>query len=85
MITPMENHADLRAKVLADWQEAIQDEEALLNDPEVYTAELLERALQAKSQGVINSEDLRELREWADSAQAWAVEELLSRELKSEQ
>lgn len=70
-----------RAKVLADWQEAVNDREALLRDPEAHTTALTEQAKQARAQGVISDEDLRELLEWVDSAYAWAVEEQLTREL----
>lgn len=76
-----EKAEDGRAKVLADWQEAVNDREALLRDPEAHTTALTEQAKQACAQGVITDEDLRELLEWVDSAYAWAVEEQLTREL----
>lgn len=72
---------DGRAKVLADWQEAVNDREGLLRDPEARRSALVEQAKQARAQGVIGDEDLRELLEWADAAYSWAVEEQLTREL----
>lgn len=72
---------DRGAQVLADFQEAINDQDALLRDPEAYVAQQVERVKEAAQQGVIGVEDVRELLEWADAAQAWAVEELLTREL----
>ncbi|WP_394245293.1 hypothetical protein [Halopseudomonas laoshanensis] len=68
-----------RAAFLADWQEAIEDKNALLNDSETYTAELIGQANRANDEGLINAEDLREMREWADAAQSWAIEELVDR------
>lgn len=70
---------DTRAKFLADWQEAIEDKVALLKAPETYTGTLIAQAKRAHDEGVITAEDLRELSEWADAAQAWAVEELVDR------
>lgn len=71
---------DLRAKALADWQEAIEDKEALLKAPEPFTRRLIEQAKQAEADGVIDADDLRELLEWAGSAYEWAVEELITRD-----
>ncbi|RMP68441.1 hypothetical protein [Pseudomonas syringae group genomosp. 3] len=68
---------DRRTKMLADWQESIEDKQALLKDPEAYTQQLIEQAADAFTAGVIKREDLRELREWADAAYSWAVEEKL--------
>lgn len=70
-----------RALVLAEFQEGINDEAALLRDPEVHTGGLINQVNAAQLQGVISAEDLREHLEWADAAQAWAIEELLNREL----
>lgn len=72
-----ESVQDRRAKMLADLQEALEDKEALLEAPEVYTQQLIEQAAEAFTAGVINWEDLRELKEWADGAYSWAVEEQL--------
>ncbi len=68
---------DRRAKMLADWQEAIEDRQALLKAPEAYTQQLIEQAAEAFAAGVISAEDQRELREWTDAAYSWAVEEQL--------
>lgn len=68
---------DRRAKMLADWQESIGDKQALLKDPEAYTQQLIEQAAEAFTAKVINWEDLRELKEWADGAYSGAVEEQL--------
>ena len=70
-----------RAQVLADFQEGMNDQEALLRDPEGHAAPLVAGIKTAAAIGVISAEDLREALEWADAAQAWAVEELLTREL----
>ncbi len=59
-----------RALVLADFQEGINDEVALLRAPEVHTGGLIEHVKAAELQGVIRAEDLREHLEWADAAQA---------------
>lgn len=72
---------DRRAQVLADLQEAIHDKETLLRNPEAHTQTLTEQVKAAFRQGVIDADDQREYLEWIDSAQAWAVEELLTREL----
>ncbi|MDY7563460.1 hypothetical protein [Pseudomonas sp. AB6] len=72
---------DRRAKVLADLQEAINDKDALLRNPEAHTGPLTEQVKAAYRQGVIDADDQRGYLEWIDSAQAWAVEELLTREL----
>lgn len=69
---PTLSPADLRAQVLADWQEAINDQEALLRDPSNYIDTLTDRAYQAHARGDISAEDLRELLEWADAALSWA-------------
>ena len=45
---------DRRAKMLADWQEALEDKEALLKAPEAYTQQLIEQAAEAFTAGVIN-------------------------------
>lgn len=68
---------DRRAKMLADWQEAIEDKQALLGDPEAYTQQLIEQAAEAFTARVINWEDLLELKAWADGAYSWVVEEAL--------
>lgn len=75
------NAAFRRAQVLADFQEALRDREALLRGPEDYVAPLVEQIQRAAQQGVISAEDLREQLEWSDSAIDWAVEELITREL----
>lgn len=62
---PSESAADRRATVLADWQEAINDQSALLGDPALRVGELTH---QSHARGVIDAEDLRELLEWADAA-----------------
>lgn len=66
-----------RAKVLADWQEAIENKQALLANPEAYTHQLIEQAAQAFTSKVIRWSDFRELKEWADAAYSWAIEEVL--------
>lgn len=76
----IETQADRRAVFLADFQEVINDQEALLKDPESYTGALTDSAMQAKAQGLIDADDLCELLEWADAAREWGVEELHSRE-----
>lgn len=75
----MSSESNSRAKVLADWQQAMENREALLADPEGYTEQLVEKATQARIDGLISDEDLRELKEWADAALCWAVEELMNR------
>ena len=72
-----ETAQDSRAKMLADWQKALEDKEALLKAPEAYTQQMIEQAAEAFTARVINWEDLRELKEWADGAYSWAVEEQL--------
>lgn len=72
-----ESAIDSRSKMLADWQEAIEDKQALLKDPEAYTRRLIEQATQAFTAGTISREDFRELRAWADAAYSWAIEALL--------
>lgn len=69
---PTDSAADRRAKVLADWQEAINDQEALLRDPPNHIKALTDQAYQAHARGDIRAEDLRELLEWADAALSWA-------------
>lgn len=76
-----DDREDGRTVMLAGWQKAVDDREALLRDPEAHTTALTEQAQKAFAQGVITDEDLRELLEWVDSAYAWAVEEQLTREL----
>lgn len=76
-----EDKQDQRTGFITGWHTLVEDREALLRDPEAHTTELTEKAQQAFAQGVITDEDLRELLEWLDSAYAWAVEELLTREL----
>lgn len=70
---------DRRAKVLADFQEAMNDQEALLRGPEAYIEPLVTGIKAAEQRGDITAEDLREQLEWAGSAQEWAIEELLTR------
>ncbi len=76
-----QNAATRRAQVLADFQQALDDREALLRDPEGYIAPLVEQIRQAAAEGVIDVDDLREQLEWSDSALGWAIEELVTREL----
>lgn len=57
-----DDREDGRAVMLAGWQKAVDDREALLRDPEAHTTALTEQAQQAFAQGVITDEDLRELR-----------------------
>ncbi len=76
-----ETPEDRRSSTLADWQAAIDDKDALLLDPETYTAHLIEQAMSANRQGAINADELRELLELVDAAYSWAVEEQLTREL----
>jgi hypothetical protein len=76
-----DDREDGRAVMLEGWQKAVDDREALLRDPEAHTSALIEQAKQARAQGVIGDEDLRELLEWVDSAYSWAIEEQLTREL----
>jgi len=70
-----------RAMVLADFQEGINDQAALLRNPEAHTSALTDRVKAAEAKDLISAEDLREHLEWADAALAWAIEELLNREL----
>ena len=76
-----DDREDGRAVMLKGWQKAVDDREALLRDPEAHTSALIEQAKQARAQGIISDEDLRELLEWVDAAYSWAVEEQLTREL----
>jgi hypothetical protein len=69
---PSQSTADLRDQVLANWQEAINDQEALLRDPTNYVKGLTDQAYQAHARGHIGADDLRELLEWADAALSWA-------------
>lgn len=66
---------DRRAKMLADWQEAIEDKQALLKNSEAYTQQLMEQAVEAFTARAINWEDLRELKGLADGAYSWAIGE----------
>jgi antibiotic biosynthesis monooxygenase (ABM) superfamily enzyme len=75
---PTLSKPDQRAKALADFQEAINDQDTLLADPPGHVERLTQQARQSEAQGVIDAEDLRELLEWVDSALAWAEEHLLS-------
>lgn len=77
----IETQEQRRARLLADFQEALHDQDALLRDPDEYTAPLIEQVTAAAGRGDISAEDLREALEWAEAAQAWALEELLTREL----
>lgn len=70
---------DQRAKALADFQEAINDQDTLLADPARHVERLTRQARQYGAQGIIDAEDLRELLEWTDSAFAWAEEERVGR------
>jgi len=70
-----------RAKMLADWQAAVDDQAAWLADPEVYWTSLVEQAKEARREGVIDADDLREQLELADAAYSWAAEELITLEL----
>lgn len=72
---------DRRAQVLAEFQEGINDQAALLRNPEAHTVALTDQVKAAEAQGLISAEDLREQLEWADAAMSWAIEELLNREL----
>jgi hypothetical protein len=76
-----DDREDGRAVMLKGWQKAVDDREALLRDPEAHASALIEQAKQARAQGIIGDEDLRELLEWVDAAYSWAVEEQLTREL----
>jgi hypothetical protein len=77
----IEDKQNQEAGFITAWHTAVNDREALLRDPEAHTSALTEQAKQARAQGVISDEDLRELLQWVDSAYAWAVEEQLTREL----
>jgi hypothetical protein len=70
---PTESYLHNRAKALADLHEAVQDEAQLLERPEAHITELIEQAERAAAQGVIDGDDLREFKEWADSALASAL------------
>ncbi|MEX6666834.1 hypothetical protein [Pseudomonas sp. W2-17] len=59
-----EDKQDHETGFIAAWRTSLNDREALLRDPEVYTTALTEQAQQACDQGVITDEDLRELLEW---------------------
>ena len=72
---------DRRNSLLTAWHAEIQNKTALLKDPEDFTGRLMVKAKEAHTQGVIDSDDLRELLELAYAANEWAVEELLTREL----
>lgn len=61
------------------WEAKINDQKALLADPAGRVRELTAEANQARRQGLITEEDLRELLEWIDAANAWAQEELQDR------
>jgi hypothetical protein len=63
-----ESYDQARAKALADLQEALHDEEQLSKHPEQHIAQAIAQAERAAAQGVIDAGDLREMREWADSA-----------------
>lgn len=59
--------ADQRAKALADFQEAINDQDTLLADPARHVERLTRQARQSEALGIIDAEELRELLEWIDS------------------
>jgi hypothetical protein len=63
-------------QMLADLQEAINDEAALLANPEARKQLLTELVKTAYQLGVIDTTDQHEYLEWVDSAHGWAVEEL---------
>lgn len=63
-----ESNYDARAKVLADLQEALHDKAQLLRNPEAHIAQVIAKAELAAAQGLIDADDLREIKEWADSA-----------------
>lgn len=69
----LKSHDDARAKVLADLQEALHDEDELLRHPEEHIAQVIAQAELAAAQGVIDVGDLREIKEWADAALASAL------------
>ena len=62
------SHDDARAKVLADLQEALHDKDQLFGNPDAHIAQVIAQAELAAAQGLIDAGDLREIREWADSA-----------------
>lgn len=68
-----------RDRTLAEWEVKINDQKALLADPAGRISLLTDEANQARRQGLITEEDLRELLEWIDAANAWAQEELQGR------
>lgn len=68
----MSNTESRRAKVLADLQEALDDRQALYEDPEAYLAPLVLSVQAAAEVGDITQEDLREALDWADAAFASA-------------
>jgi shikimate kinase len=69
------------AAFIEAWHISVNDRDTLLRDPEAHTSALIEQAKQARAEGIISDEDLRELLGWVDSAYSWAVEEQLTREL----
>ncbi|MFJ3685506.1 hypothetical protein [Pseudomonas sp. NPDC090208] len=70
-----------RTQILAEWQTAMDDKEALLASPEDRSGNMAAKAKEAFEQGDITDDDLREMLEQADAAYGWALEELLTREL----
>lgn len=70
---------DARVNMLADWQRWIDDQPALLSNPDAYTQWLTEQANAAQRKGLIDDDDLREMLELVDAACEWAKEERLIR------
>lgn len=68
-----ESPEERRARTLADWHELINDQDALLADPDTHWSLLSNRANEAYSQGALTAEDLREMLDQADAAYASAT------------
>jgi hypothetical protein len=72
---PIPNPGELRAEILADFQEALEDVDQIRADPEGFLGPIISGIKSAAEQGHISAEDLREQLEWADAAFASAEEE----------
>jgi hypothetical protein len=66
---------------LQHWRAMYDDRAATARDPEGQRAALLVLAETLHARGVIEADDLAELREQADAAYAWGVEAQLTDEL----
>ncbi len=80
MIEKISDAAHAKTTALAQWQELLQDDVALLAAPGAHHKVLLKRAHALHSDRVIDRDDLSDLLEQADGALAFAVEALLDRQ-----